>query len=241
MRIHRDVLKRENAPPMGFKRLRDGEAADKLREECVGRKKALELTMCILYQQGKVYILDPSHKQTRHRPNDCPVYSCHDRRIPRAVPERKAQERNIHENGNHVRVTRGPGLRMPVRGSRVPVQGAHGTGPTGRNGNGCFAVGSRNQGRANLSVGARSRPRLEEDRPARSWNGTKQQIVVCAGAKQEENLCMPGLRIFCTIVRSLERTGGIERAHGAGNGVRKPDMCRAMPKISLCDTPIEIH
>ena len=35
MRIHREVLKRENAPPMGFKRLRDGQAADNLREETV--------------------------------------------------------------------------------------------------------------------------------------------------------------------------------------------------------------
>eukprot|EP00966_Prymnesium_polylepis_P125179 2894745-Prymnesium_polylepis.1 len=52
---------------------------------------------------------------------------------------------------------------------------------------------------------------------------------------------MPGLRLFCTIVRSLERTGGIERAHDDGNGIRKPDMCRAMSKISLCDKPIETH
>ena len=51
--------------------------------------------MCTLYQQGKVRILAPSHKQIRHHPNDCPVplpvYSCHDRRNERAVPERKAQ------------------------------------------------------------------------------------------------------------------------------------------------------
>eukprot|EP00966_Prymnesium_polylepis_P142361 3287196-Prymnesium_polylepis.1 len=102
---------------MGFKRLRDGQAADKLREETVGRKNALEMTMCALYQQGKVRILAPSHKQTRHHPNDCPVpltvYSRHDRRNERAVPERKAQGQKNHEIGDHVRVTWGPGIRMP--------------------------------------------------------------------------------------------------------------------------------
>ena len=113
MRIHREVLKRENPPPMGFKRLRDGQAADKLRDETAGRKDALERTMCALYQQGKVRILAPSHKQISHHPNDCPVplpvYSCHNRRNG-AVPERKAQGSKFHKIGHHVRVTWGPGI-----------------------------------------------------------------------------------------------------------------------------------
>eukprot|EP00966_Prymnesium_polylepis_P313990 7255852-Prymnesium_polylepis.1 len=73
---------------------------------------------------------------------------------------------------------------MPVRGSRLPIQGAHGTGPPGRsgNGNGCFAVGASHQGRANFSVGASSRSRVEENRPSRSRNGTKRKVVSCAGA-----------------------------------------------------------
>eukprot|EP00966_Prymnesium_polylepis_P335933 7391265-Prymnesium_polylepis.1 len=201
------------------------------------------MTMCMLYQQGNVHNLDPSHKQTQHRSNACPVYPRHDRRVPRTVPERKAQRRKIHENGDHVRVTWGHGIRMPVRRSHVPIQGAHGAGPIriGRNGNGCFAVGARNQGRANFSIGARPRPRLEEDKPTRSGNGTKQQLVKFAGTKQKKTFCMPGLRLFCTIVCSLEGTGRIGRTHDTGNGVRKPDMCREMPENSLCYTPIELH
>eukprot|EP00966_Prymnesium_polylepis_P229516 5310837-Prymnesium_polylepis.1 len=52
---------------------------------------------------------------------------------------------------------------------------------------------------------------------------------------------MPGLRLFCTIVGSLEGTGRLGRTHDAGNGVRKPDMCRAMPESSFCYTPVEFH
>eukprot|EP00966_Prymnesium_polylepis_P230161 5325778-Prymnesium_polylepis.1 len=50
---------------------------------------------------------------------------------------------------------------------------------------------------------------------------------------------MPGLRLLCTIVRSLERKGGVEGAHDGGDGVRKPDMRRVMPKKSFCGTPVE--
>eukprot|EP00966_Prymnesium_polylepis_P272832 6303085-Prymnesium_polylepis.1 len=109
MQMHRNILKRANVPPMGFKRLRDVETADKLRNESPNRKKALETTMCMLYQQGKVHNLDPSHKQTRHRSNACPVYPRHDRRVSRTAPERKAQRQIIHEIGDHVRVTWGVG------------------------------------------------------------------------------------------------------------------------------------
>eukprot|EP00966_Prymnesium_polylepis_P207875 4815192-Prymnesium_polylepis.1 len=69
---------------MGFKRLRDGQAADKLRDETAGRKEALEKTMCALYLEGKVRTLAPSRKQsmshTSDRPVPLPVYSCHNRR-----------------------------------------------------------------------------------------------------------------------------------------------------------------
>ena len=50
---------------------------------------------------------------------------------------------------------------------------------------------------------------------------------------------MPGLRLLCTIVRSLERTGGVEGAHDGGDGVRKPDMRRAMPESPFCGAPVE--
>eukprot|EP00966_Prymnesium_polylepis_P115658 2673886-Prymnesium_polylepis.1 len=60
MQMHRNILKRANVPPMGFKRLRDVETADKLRNESLNLKKALEMTMCMLYQQGKVHNLDPT-------------------------------------------------------------------------------------------------------------------------------------------------------------------------------------
>ena len=62
-------------------------------------------------------------------------------------------------------------LRVPVRRSRLSIQGAHGAAPASRNGrNGCFAVGARHQGGANFSVGARSRSRMEESGPPRVHN-----------------------------------------------------------------------
>ena len=168
-----------------------------------------------------------------------PVYSCHNRRSG-TVPERKAQGRKIHESGHHVWVAWGPRLRVPIRSRLLSIQGAHGAAPARRNGiYGCFAVGARHQGGADLPVGARPGSRMEESGPPRSRNGAQREIADRAGAEQGENFCMPGLRLLCTIVRSLEGAGGIEWTHGVGDGVRKPDMRRAMPEISFCGAPVE--
>ena len=166
-----------------------------------------------------------------------PVYSCHNR-WSETVPERKAPGPKLHEIGHRVWVVWGPRLRVPIRS--LPVQGAHGAAPARRNGRcGCFAVGARQQGGADLPVGARPGPRMEEGGPSRSRNGTQREIANRAGAEPGETLCMPGLRLLCTVVCGLEGAGGFERTHDGGDGMREPDMRRAMPEISFCGAPVE--
>eukprot|EP00966_Prymnesium_polylepis_P321122 7377438-Prymnesium_polylepis.1 len=52
---------------------------------------------------------------------------------------------------------------------------------------------------------------------------------------------MPELRLFCALGGGLKKTGRLGGKHDARNGMREPDMCRAMSENPICCTSVEFH